>query len=290
MPESRVAIVVINYQDWQNCRQCLSSLCDLQYRNFSVVLVANAAPPEPPPQFPQVLDVTVLSNSKNRGFAVACNQGIRAAARSKPEFIWLLNNDTVVDRAALTALVEKAQTDPRIGAAGSVLLNGDVERSIQVWGGSDVSPLWGLPRHRTRGSSPPPQCISGASMLLRSRALEEVGLLDEGFFMYWEDNELSFRLRRNNWKLVVAERSRVTHFADFSPRFKSEFFDYHFTASSVRFFRQHCRFWPLPVGVSVAGRFLRRAIGRRWGNARATLRGCWDSIWHRPSLSSKSRE
>ena len=282
MPEPRAAIVVINYQDWRNCQRCLHSLSDLDYRNFSVVLVANAAPPEPPPPFPRLLDITVLRNPENLGFATACNQGIRAAARSKPEFIWLLNNDAVADPAALAALIEETQIDSRIGAAGSVLLHDDAEHSIQVWGGGAVSTRSGLPRHLTRGMSSALQYVCGASMLLRSRALEEVGLLDEGYFMYWEDTELSFRLRRSGWKLVVAERSRVTHLGDFSSRFQSEFFDYHFTASSIRFFRQHCRFWPLPVGVSVAGRFLRRTFAGRWGNARAALSGCRDSLWPKP--------
>lgn len=279
MAESRVVIVVVNYQDWQNCRQCLHALRDLDYHNFSVVLVANAAPPEPPPPFPQSLDVTLLRNSENRGFAAACNQGIQFVAPSKPEYIWLLNNDTSANCGALGALVEKAQTDPRIGAVGSVLLNNDAERSVQAWGGGAVSRLWGLPKHLTHKSPSPPQYICGASMLLRSRALEQVGLLDEGFFLYWEDAELSFRLRRAGWKLAVAERSRVTHFRDYSRQFQSEVFDRIFTSSSVRFFRLHCRFWPLPVGVSVTGRFLRRAIDRRWRNARATLNGCSGSIW-----------
>ena len=277
MAEPRVAIVVLNYLDWSNCVRCLRSLRDLDYRNLSVVLVANSAPEGPAPQLPDGVEMALVRNPENRGFSAGCNQGIRAAAGSEPDFVWLLNNDTEVDRTALAALVETAQSDSRIGAVGAVLLNDDGERSVQVWGGGVVNRLWGLPRHLTRASSFPPQYICGASMLLRSSALEDVGLLDEGFFMYWEDTELSFRLRQRGWKLAVAERSRITHFGDFSAERPSEFFDRHFTASSVRFFRHHCWYWPLPVGVSIAGRFIRRATGGRWGNAGAVLGGFRDS-------------
>jgi len=281
MSESRVAIVVVNYQGWQNCQQCLQSLCRLNYRNFFVVVVANEAPTAPPPPFPEVLNVTMLPNPENRGFAAACNQGIRAAAPLEPEFVWLLNNDAAAEPGALACLVAEAQADSRIGAVGSVLLNGDDSHPTQVWGGGVVSGMSGLPRHLTLFSSSPPQYICGASVLLRRRALDEIGCLDEGYFMYWEDTELSFRLRQNGWKLAVAERSRVTHFGDFSSRFQSEFFDYHFTASSVRFFRQYYRFWPFPVGVSVAGRCFRRVAAGKWGNALAALSGCRDSICRR---------
>jgi GT2 family glycosyltransferase len=113
----------------------------------------------------------------------------------------------------------------------------------------------------------------GASLLLRWRALRDVGLLDERYFVYWEDTDLSFRLRAAGWGLAVAEGSVVRHHGNSSLGFQSPAWDRAFTASSIVFFRRHARLPWAPILVSVSGRMARRASRGRWRNARATWQG-----------------
>ena len=105
-----------------------------------------------------------------------------------------------------------------------------------------------------------------ASVLLRCSALRAVGPLDEGFFLYWEDVDLSFRLRRAGWHITVAGDAVVEHPGHASLRFQSPEWDYHYTASSVRFFRRHAALPLLPIAASAGGRLVKRALRGRWGN------------------------
>jgi hypothetical protein len=126
--------------------------------------------------------------------------------------------------------------------------------------------------------------LQGASVLLRCAALREVGTLDEGFFLYWEDADLCFRLRRAGWRLAVASGAQVEHAGYGSLRFQSPEWDYHFTASSVRFFRRHASLPLIPIVVSASGRLLRRALHGRWANVRAVAAGLHAATARRAGL------
>jgi GT2 family glycosyltransferase len=144
-----------------------------------------------------------------------------------------------------------------------------------------VNLLTGLPSHLEGKSSRRLDYLCGASLLLRRDALKDVGMLDERFFLYWEDTDLSFRLRARGWKLAVAETAWITHKRSSSSVFQSIFYDYHFTASSIRFFRLHTRLWPLPSFISMAGRMVRRILSGKPRNARAV----WDGFVYGLSCS-----
>ena len=115
-------------------------------------------------------------------------------------------------------------------------------------------------------------------MLLRREAIADVGFFDEStFFMYWEDTDLSFRLRRAGWQLAVAVDSRVWHKQSASLGKRSSLLDQYFTRSGVRFLR---RYAPIPfisilfmLGMMLAARHARGEIGR----ARAVLKGFLDA-------------
>jgi GT2 family glycosyltransferase len=120
--------------------------------------------------------------------------------------------------------------------------------------------------------------VCGASLLVTATALESVGGFDERFFLYWEDTDLSFRLRERGWRLAVAHSSRVVHRRSLSTGFQSPLYDRHFTQSTVLFFKKHFRFWPLPVLVSCCGRFARRLAKGKTANARAVWKGAQDGL------------
>ncbi len=210
-PHPLVFIVVLNWNGWRDTVECLDALRFLRYPNFRVLVVDNASGDgsvaELRARFPEL---EIIENPANLGFAAGNNVGIRRALTLGADYVWLLNNDTAVSSGALGALVELAERDPRAGVVGSVLREYAVPNNIQAWGGGALRPWLGTTTQFTQARGEVDHVI-GASMLLRAGMLRAVGPLDEDFFFFMEDTELSLRARRAGWRVRVAPGSWVFH-------------------------------------------------------------------------------
>src|SRR5882757_10103578 len=144
----QVYILLLNCNNWGYTNECLASLQGLDYDDWKVLVVDNGSTDESlqriRERFPEV---EIMQLKENLGFAVGNNAGIRAALNRGAEFVWVLNNDTTVDPKALRAMVEKAETDPNIGAVGSAIYSMEKRERIQTWGGGYVNFLLGRSRH-----------------------------------------------------------------------------------------------------------------------------------------------
>jgi len=162
--------------------------------------------------------LVLIQNGANLGFAGGCNVGLRyALAHDGCEYAWLLNNDTVVERDTLTELVEKMRTEPRLGICGSVLLDYGSERTVQAFGGRRYSAWSGrvLPQFKSTLSesqipSQPIDYVHGASMLVRREFLQTVGLMEEAYFLYFEELDWAMRAR-DRFLIGYASLSFVYH-------------------------------------------------------------------------------
>lgn len=174
-------------------------------------------------EFPQV---HLVANEENRGYAAANNQAIRAG---DAPFVFLLNPDTGARQGALAALLREMMDEPRVGAVAPqlVLPDGSVERSCRSFP-EPAAVLYdaaGLPRlfprsevlgryrmtywdHKSRRDVDQPMA---SALALRRAALEEVGLFDESFPLYFNDVDLCYRLRRAGWKIVFQPAAQVLH-------------------------------------------------------------------------------
>src|SRR5579872_314519 len=164
----------------------------------------------------------LVQTGANLGFAGGNNVGLRLALTAgDSEFAWLLNNDTVVDPDALTHLARRMAEKPNAGMCGSTLLYYNVPDCVQVLGGSTYSRWLARIRQIGMGSNirelPQPeeveaemQYVAGASMLLRRELIEDIGLLDERYFLYFEEIDLAVRAREH-YTLAYAQESRVYH-------------------------------------------------------------------------------
>lgn len=289
-PTPRVAIVILNWRAWETTARCIESLAAEPGADVDVIIVDNASRDGSVAalkhRFPAL---TILESEANLGFAGGCNLGIRLATERGADFVWLLNNDVEVRSGAMAALLAKAAADPRVGAVGSVQYDTLNHQLVRVWGGGTVNFFNGIPISCSRpGEIPRLQYLSAASVLLRVEALKETGLLDDKFFLYWEDTDLSFRLRAKGWRLAVAENSLIHHrgFGSMDPA--SAAYDYHFTWSSIRFLRKHAPFPPLPILISVAGRLVKRLAARRWACAGAVWRAAWAPCPVPPAVKEKT--
>jgi GT2 family glycosyltransferase len=170
----------------------------------------------------------VLPLPKNGGFAYGNNAGIRAAlgAGQPADYVMLLNPDTVVRPGAIRALVGFMAAHPEAGIAGSLIENpdGDADRSAHRLP-SPLGELDGAARlgvlsrllHRyavsppLRGTAHECDWVSGAAMIVRRQVLEQVGLLDEGYFLYFEEVDFCCRTRNAGWQVWYVPQARVLH-------------------------------------------------------------------------------
>jgi GT2 family glycosyltransferase len=227
--------------------------------------------------------LVLVQTGANRGFAGGCNVGIRfALSRGTHDYVWLLNNDTVVHPDALRRLVEAARAEPRAGMIGSTLHWYDDPENVQALGLAAYNEWLALPRHvRTpqevealRGGAG--GYVVGASMLVPRGFLEDVGLLDEDYFYFFEELDWAARAR-GRWGLAHAAGSRVFHKEGATyggSKGRSLRADYYFMKNRIVVTRRHFprRLPSVYVALGVAA--ARRALRGEWGRAWMILKLC----------------
>lgn len=275
----RVYIVLVNWNNAPDTIACLESLAGLDYENKIVVVCDNGSTDgslarilawgnaraemglsafsvvhegEDWPQDQRLLDLVLVRCRTNHGFGGGNNAGLRfAIARGDLDYAWILNNDTLVDPQALSALVTRARADPRIGVCGSTILDADGDRRIQVRGGLVYDPAHARGDHigegdpftylddaAVRSIESRMSAVQGASMLVSRSFLEIVGLMPEEFFLYCEEMEWSMR-SAGRFRFGYAQDSIVYHKQGGTLDYDSESFAsiYFFTRNRLRFNR-----------------------------------------------------
>jgi len=227
-----VYAIILNWNGKTDTIQCLSSLNKVRskYRSLSVVVVDNGSTDGSQREIKKKFFwVHLIEIGQNRGFAGGNNIGISYAREKGADYIWLLNNDTVVD-ADVLSLVSSFE-DPLVGAVGSkIYFYKGCEFYKDKYQQKDLgSVLWYaggiidwknmLASHRgvdevDRGqydSRMKTDFITGCSFFIRADILEKTGFLDEAYFMYMEDLDFSLRIQKAGYKTVYDPRSIVWH-------------------------------------------------------------------------------
>lgn len=218
----RVAVIIVTHNGRQFLPDCLSSLASVDYpaERWSVVVVDNASSDGSAAYVRETLPAArVVALPKNVGFAAANNVGLREAMAHGCDYVFLLNQDTVVTSGFLRAAVAVAATDPRIAAVQSkLMLHGT--SLVNSWGNEIHFLGFGYAGGHGQPDRPLPvreiAYPSGAAVLVRLQAFRQVGLLDETLFMYHEDLELGWRLWLAGFRCVLAPQSVVYHKYEFS--------------------------------------------------------------------------
>ncbi len=254
-----LSILVVNWNTNDLLAGCLKSLasktwqvatCHLPPVTSEYIVVDNASTDGSAAmvreRFPAV---QLIENQQNVGFARANNQAI---CHSRGRYVLLLNSDTVVHGGALAAMVAFMETHPEAGGCGPRLLNGDgsLQPSVhpmltpwrEFWRLSFLDRLWPLASYRQETwdttIARPVEVIKGACLLLRRAALDQVGLLDDRYFMYTEEVDLCYRLARAGWQLWYLPQAEVTHFGEASSKQVRQDMYLQLYRSKVQFFRK----------------------------------------------------
>jgi hypothetical protein len=216
-----LTVIIVSWNTIHLLRACLESLAAASLApQMEVIVVDNASSDGSAAMVEHAFpSVRLLRNSENVGFARANNQAI---CYSRAPFVLLLNSDTVVPPHALAHLLEFMQQHPEAGACGPRLLQPDGEPQAFAFGG-DPTPGYLLRRglvrlllrrplhnwHTTQVQ--PVDWVSGACLLVRRAAIQQAGLLDEHFFMYFEDNDWCLRIRHCGWQVYYNPQVAITH-------------------------------------------------------------------------------
>lgn len=225
-----LSIIIINYKTKDLTLQVIDSVfkADQPSRKLEVILIDNHSQDDTPAavkqRFPQVKQIL---SSKNLGFAGGNNLGLRQA---KGRYLLLLNSDTIISQDCLVKMIRFMDENPQVGLSTCrvELLNGQIDlashrgfptpwASLTYYLGlekifffsrlfSQYHQGWKDLTKIHEIDSP-----SGAFFFLRKSALDQVGLLDEAFFMYGEDLDLAFRIKKANWRVMYVPITKVTH-------------------------------------------------------------------------------
>ncbi|MBN2067463.1 MAG: glycosyltransferase family 2 protein [Candidatus Diapherotrites archaeon] len=199
MAKKLVSIIIVNWNARKFMQECAASLKNnTLYPNYEVIAIDNGSRDGSAELLKQLKEKglvhRVILNKRNRGFAAANNQGFKIA---RGDYIFMLNNDVLLEKGWLEKAVELLESDKRIAAVGSTLI-GFNDRA------KDVAKAH--PRER--------QTLCGAAMLMRKSALENVGLLDEENFSpaYGEETDWCYRARNSGFRLLETTDSVVKHY------------------------------------------------------------------------------
>lgn len=290
--DPRVCCVIVNWNGWRDTLECLASLRQQEYGALDVFVVDNGSTNDSVMRIREGFpEVRVIEAGKNLGFAGGANAGLREGLAGDAEFFWLLNNDTVCPPDTVRKLVRKAQAEPEVGLVGTVLYYAHDPQRVQAWGGGRLRPWIAHSSHFLAPAEFGRDCfVTFASALVRRAVLEEVGLLYEGYFMYYEDSDLCQRMQRTRWRLAVAEDTVVLHKEGASMgRHESPAQARMRTTAGIRFIRRNSGLPWLGVPVFVALRLGRRAATGEWRNLPAVLAGAWDYLSDPTPPGSSSR-
>lgn len=223
-----LSIVIVNWNTRDLLRDCLASIDRNRGRlSIEIIVIDNASTDGSAEmitrEFPSC---RLFANRDNRGFAAANNQGIRAA---RGHYVLLLNPDTIVLEAALTKALARAEAEPTIGVLGCQVRTAPevIQRTcfrfpsplttfLWVIGASSRfpgSPVlgWATYGRWSRQDERDVDVVSGMFMLVRRRALDDVGVMDESFFMYAEEADWCRRFRNAGWRCVFSPVARILH-------------------------------------------------------------------------------
>lgn len=252
-----VSILILNYNTCRLTMDCIKSVYDSETNYFyEIILIDNNSRDQSVEiisrEFP---GVQLIANSENVGFARGNNQGMEAASG---RYVLLLNSDTVVRKDTLETMVAFMDSRPDLGASGCkvILPDGSLDKACKrgfptpsasfyyAFGFSKLFP----DRPKFNGYQLgyldpdleyPVDCLVGAFMLVRRETIEQIGGLDEEFFMYGEDLDWCFRMKEAGWGIYYYPQTTIVHLKGGSARRRPFKIVYEFHRAMILFHRKH---------------------------------------------------
>ncbi|MGI0148937.1 MAG: glycosyltransferase family 2 protein [Thermoplasmata archaeon] len=286
----RVVIALVNFNGYQTTCEAIDSILPHLGPSDALVVVDNASTDGSVARLAQRYPtVRTIALQWNRGYPGGCNAAIDFALREEAQYVLLANNDILFAPDAIERLVSTAETDPRIGIVVPRIYYSDHPR--RLWAaGSTISPVTGLTSHRgmdcEEAEFPPAPApvdvdmCTGCCMLVKTSIIREVGRMRAEFFLYYDETDWCWRIRRAGFRIVLDDRSHIWHKVSKTVGVSSPIFWYYLTRNHILFvhlnFTRRNRFIALLYLTTVLSphRFLLLLVLRSPQQAYAVIRGC----------------
>ncbi|MFH1942422.1 MAG: glycosyltransferase family 2 protein [bacterium] len=248
MEKKRVAIVVLNYNRREMLLRCLDSIFRQDHPVFKVILVDNHSSDGSVEAVRQTYpSVEIIRNDRNYGASGGKNIGLRHAMKEVVDWVYLVDNDIIVEKNTLVELIKVTEIDPKVGVVGSKIYN--LDNPHELYGAGVVLDYTQNVGHgRGRGEIDEGQydrteeveVLLGGSLLIRMDVLRSIGLFDTDFLGYWyEAQDFCLRAVKAGFKVYFAHRSKVWH------KPPAEEYSFHkkylTTRNALRFMEKHGR-------------------------------------------------
>ena len=289
----RVSVVIVSYNSGRYLVECIRTSLP---QASEIVVVDNASSDSSldlcMQHFPDEPKLKIIRNHNNRGFAVACNMG---AMRATGDFLFFLNPDCNLDSSAVSELMQVLAVNNSVGMVGGLLTNPDGSEQgggrravptpwrsfVRAFGLNHFANRWpklffDFHLHRQPLPDQPieVEAISGACMMVKRTAIEDVGLWDEGYFLHCEDLDWCMRFRQKKWQIMFVPAARVTHALGVSSRSRPLFVAWHKHKGMIRFYRKFFRhqYPSVLMGLVITGVWLRFGLVASYHTAKRALR------------------
>ncbi|HHD92040.1 MAG TPA: glycosyltransferase family 2 protein [Candidatus Portnoybacteria bacterium] len=228
-----VSIIIVNWQNWSDTQECLESLLDLNYPNYKIVLIDNGSIDNSVEEakkfiakYQNKIIIDLIKLPENIGFAGGNNVGIKKTLNGDSGYILLLNNDTLTpDKNFLGKLVDYAEKNKKAGMVSPKIyyasgFNYQNNEGTIWFGGGKINWLKTNPIHlqyqqkEKANNNLSPKLVdwlSGCCVLVSKKMIEDIGLMREDFFLYFEDTDWSLRAREKGWKLAYIPSAWILH-------------------------------------------------------------------------------
>jgi len=250
-----LSIIIVNWNTRYHLLSCLDSLFQEKGVSLREVFVVDNGSTDGSgetvrAEFPEVI---LIDNPMNLGFARANNQALRL---SKGKYTLLLNPDTQVKEGAIETLLSLMESHPGVGVAGAQLLNSDGTRQNSIANFPSLATellnksllRWLFPTRFPGKERDYPEPIEvdsviGACMMVRREAMEQVGLLDEDYFLFLEETDLCYRIKKAEWKVYHVPQAEVYHFQGKSAEKDKKRAKVEYYRSRYQFFKKNRGSW-----------------------------------------------
>lgn len=238
-----VSLVVLHYKHPELTIKLLESLHDTTYKNYEIILVDNSEKKEcekyrMKKYIPRHANFSYLPQSKNLGYAGGMNRGIQ---KSNGDYVVLMNNDIILLGNWLEELVKVIEGNGSIGVISGMAIYDD--GTIQKMGEVETNPFILRYKSLKKGEKDHGQyseivnvdVVSGSCWMVRKEVFDKIGLLDERFFIEWDEVDFCYRARKAGYVTVVNPKSKIYHVGSASINLKSYLFNFHYRKNRIAF-------------------------------------------------------
>lgn len=215
-----IGVVILNWNRKEDTLNCLESVYQANYSNYQVIVVDNASMEDPTSEIKaRFSDTVCFRNAANLGFSGGCNVGIDYAIAQSFDFVFLLNNDAIVDPEIFNAFIWASETHPDAGALGAKIYRYNRPNVLLhaggVWSWQNARYLSiGLHQvddNQTWETVRETAFIPGCSLFIKTQLLQKIGKLNPDYFLLWEDLELGKAVQRLNYRLLLVPQAKIWH-------------------------------------------------------------------------------